>query len=90
MIKGIQRRIVEVKLSGSKAYESACFILRQGTGAETKSESELVDEARRIVSALEPQKRKKADKLIMRLLLPLLLVVVGGIVGFLLSLLFLG
>ena len=90
MIKGVQRRIVEVKLDGSKAYESACFILRQGAGAETKSESELVDEAKRIVGALEPKKRKKAGKIIGKLLLSLLLLVIGCAIGFLLSFALLG
>ena len=40
MVKGIQRRFVEMKLSGSKAYESAYFILRQSGEAEKRSESE--------------------------------------------------
>jgi pilus assembly protein TadC len=90
MVKGIQRRFVEMKLSGSKAFESAYFILRQSSEAEKRSESELIDEARRIVGTLEPQKRKNAGKLIGRLLLSLLFVVIGAVVGFLLSLLFLG
>jgi hypothetical protein len=90
MVKGIQRRFVEMKLSGSKAFESAYFILRQSSEAEKRSESELIDEARKIVGALEPQRRKKTDKLIGRVLLYLFFLFIGAVIGFLLSLLFLG
>lgn len=90
MLKGIQRRFVEIKISGSKAYDSACFILRQGVDAEARSELELVEEARRIVGSLEPKKKKGAGRRALLILLSLLLVAVGAVLGFLLSLALLG
>lgn len=90
MLKGVQRRMVEVKLSGSKAYESACFILRRGAEAEARGERELVDEAKRIVDTLDQTKRKSGKKALRTVLLCILLFLLGALIGFSLSLLLLG
>ena len=90
MVKGIQRRIVEVKLNDSKTYESACFVLRQKSEIEKKSDTELIEEARRIAGSLEPHRRKKVGRQIAKILLVLLLLFVGAAIGFSLSFLFLG
>lgn len=87
MIKGTQRRIVEIRLGKSKLYESACFWLRQGVGAEQKSERELLEEARAIVSALEPRGKRIRRALIWRIALCVLMLLIGAALGFGLALL---
>ena len=88
MLKGTQRRVVEIRLSGSKLYESACFFLRQGVGAEQKGEAELISEARALVGALVPPKRKRRKAWVERLISCLVSLLIGGAIGFALSLLF--
>lgn len=89
MIKGVQRRVVEVKLCGSKIYESACFVLRQGVGTESATQGELINEAKQIINSIEPPKKKKrAGRIVGRILFCLLLLAVGAALGFALSFLF--
>lgn len=82
MIKGVQRRVVEVRLGKSKIYESACFLLRQGVEAEQKKENELIEEARAIVGALSPPRKKRRRERLIRTLGYAVAFLVGGAVGF--------
>ena len=88
MLKGTQRRMVEVKLKDNKIYESACFIFRQGVGSEKKSEVELVEEARRIITSLDPSRSAKVKQKISVVVLSLLVFTVGACAGFFVSYLF--
>ena len=86
MVKGIQRRFVEMKLVGSKTYESAYFILKRGNEAQKSGEKELLDEARRIVSSLDAGKKKAKGGRIVRILLYPLLFLIGAALGFVIAL----
>ena len=90
MVKGIQRRFVEMKLVGSKTYESAYFILKRGNEPQKSEEKELLDEARRIVSSLDNDKKKAKGGKIVRILLYPLLFLIGSALGFVVSLCFVG
>ena len=90
MVKGIQRRFVEMKLVGSKTYESAYFILKRGTEPQKSGEKELLEEARRIVSSLDNDKKKAKDGKIVRILLYPLLFLIGAALGFVVSLFLFG
>lgn len=87
MIKGVQRRVIELKLGKSKLYESACFFLRQGVGAEQRSERELLEEARAIVSALEPRGKRSGRARVRWIALCIMMTLLGGAIGFGLALL---
>ena len=59
MLKGIQRRMVEVRTDKSSLFETAYFVLRDETAGKT-SERNIVDEAYKIISGtLGSRKRKR-------------------------------
>ena len=90
MVKGIQRRFVEMKLVGSKTYESAYFILKRGSESQKSGEQELLEEARKIVSSFDTDKKKAKGGRIVRILLYPLLFLIGAALGFVVSLCFFG
>ena len=90
MLKGIQRRFVEMKLVGSKTYESAYFILKRGSEPQKSGEQELLEEARKIVSSFDTDKKKAKGGRIVRILLYPLLFLIGAALGFVVSLCFFG
>jgi hypothetical protein len=59
MIKGIERRVVEMKLTDNKFYERACLVLKVGEKIGASNEQELIEEARRIVSQIGTSKKSK-------------------------------
>ena len=86
MVKGIQKRMVEVKLRNSKIYESACFVMRSGREECSVRSTELLDEANRIINALElagssDHKHSAANKVLTGALLLLLGIIIGFAVG---------
>ena len=86
MVKGIQKRMVEVKLKNSKLYESACLVMRSDTADIPSRGGELLDEANRIISALEltkssARKSSGTGKIITGALLLLLGIIIGFAIG---------
>jgi hypothetical protein len=64
MLKGIQRRMVEVRTDKSSLFETAYFVLRDETAGKT-SERNIVDEAYKIISGTlgsTDEKGKKSEK----------------------------
>ena len=81
MVRGIERRIVELKLSDNKFYERACLILKVDTGIGIPNERELIDEARRIVSEIGISKRSDKRRAVQNSIFALLCFCIGLITG---------
>ena len=74
--------MIEVKLNGSRLYESACLIFRNGDVAAKASEYELLDEANRIISDIGFSKKiKKRHSKFKVFLLCILFLLIGVICG---------
>ena len=82
MVKGIERRVVELKIKDSEIYERACFILRCGEMSADACERELLAEAQRIVNSLCPSKKSKRCDARRRILFCALIFLLGALVGF--------
>ena len=82
MVKGIERRVVELKIKDSEIYERACFILRYGEMSADACERELLAEAQRIVNSLCPSKKSKRCDARRRILFCALIFLLGVLVGF--------
>ncbi len=86
MIKGINKKMIVVKNTGSKYFEEAHFIIRNGTDAR---ERDIIKEASRIVGTVltengkEPKPRGRVLKTVITLLLSF---ASGTILGILLCL----
>lgn len=83
MVKGIQRRLVQVKLRDSSIYESACFVLKSDCTGRASGERDLLEEANRIVASLDvvgkaPPKKAWGSKVAAATLL----IVFGMLIGF--------
>ena len=86
MVKGIQRRMVEVRLRGSRIYEWAYFVMRADRAREPISEREILDEANKIIASLEAGREKctknsSSGKILSGALLLLLGLVIGFAIG---------
>ena len=86
MVKGVQRRLVEVKLRDSKLYESACLVLKAEDQKKIVGERDLLDEANRIIASLgvcgnTPKKRSPMGKITVGALLVLLGILIGFSLG---------
>lgn len=83
MIKGVQKKLIEVKLRGNRLYESACFVCKSGNAAAGASEADLVGEADRIICEVGAREKKKAKKRRwLRAVAALLLFAAGAAIGF--------
>lgn len=82
VIKGVQKRMIEVKLSGSKLYDSACFICKSGSAAARVSESEMIDEANKIISEIGVRSGKRRKRRGLAVFLSMLFCLLGALVGF--------
>lgn len=83
MIKGVQKKLIEVKLRGSRLYESACFVCKSGSAAAGVSESDLVGEADRIIREVGAKEKKRASVGGARIALAaLLFFCIGSAIGF--------
>lgn len=86
MVKGIQKRLVEVKLRDSKLYESACLVLKAENAKSITGERELLDEANRIIASLDvlgntPKKIFSVGKMTVGALLVLSGILIGFALG---------
>ena len=77
MLKGIQKNVMVIKLTGSSLFETAFFVLRRD--AKEPKHGEMVREANRIIS--ECDGRGKAGSKITRKWERVMLVVYGALGG---------
>lgn len=86
MVRGVQKRLVEVKLRDSKLYESACLVLKTETAGNITGERDLLDEANRIIASLDvsgnaPKKIFSVGKITVGALLVLSGILIGFALG---------
>lgn len=89
MIKGINKNMVVVKNTGSRYFEEAHFILRDGV-CDKKEGNKFLDDAHRIVSSVltEQGKQSKNKKVMLPILFTVLAFALGIAIGLLLAFLF--
>ena len=80
MIKGINKRVVMLKLEGNRVYESACFVVRRDVERRREEERDMLKEANRILSEMELRGAKKKGRF-KRLMLCLIMLAVGAAIG---------
>jgi len=80
MIKGINKRVVMLKLDGNRVYESACFVVRRDVERRREEERDMLKEANRILSEMELRGAKKKGRF-KRLMLCLVMIAVGAAIG---------
>ncbi len=81
MIKGIERRVVEMKLTGNRFYERACLILKVDEKIGVPDERELIEEARRIVSQIGISPKGERRRAILRFAFAFLCFFIGIFTG---------
>lgn len=84
MVRGVHKRIIEVKISGSRLFDHACLVFKSGDIANETSERDILAEANRIiceVGAKEKKKRHPILKAIGILVLCLLCLAAGAAAG---------
>ena len=89
MLKGINKRMVVLRMDGNSIYDSALFILKNEPKAKCEADKDMLAEANRIVFEAETNKRKKPrGRRALRVLLSVALFLVGAASGFCLALFF--
>ena len=83
MIKGIQKQMVMVRLHDNTAFETAYFVLRDGS--DKKSDSDIVAEANTLVQSAFTQGNKKPKDSRISRFRSLLLFFLGLLLGALIS-----
>jgi hypothetical protein len=75
--------MIEVKLKSSKLYEGAYFVMRPSAESGALGEREMLDEAKRIIGAIDEDRMKsKRNSLQNKLLSGALLLLLGLVIGF--------
>lgn len=66
MIKGAQKRLIVVKTTESPFFDEAYFVLRHEPRRDRKTESDMLNEANRILrdSTLHPSAKKRGRRLL--------------------------
>ena len=88
LVRGIHKRIIEVKINGSKLFDHACLVFKSGEIASQTSEKDMIEEANRIigeVGARDGKKNKVGKRVAVVILLCLLCLGAGIGIGFLLK-----
>ena len=67
MIKGAQRQMIVLRTGGSRYFDEAYFVLRQGANPDRAREPDLLTEAKRILSECESRRADKRGRLGARL-----------------------
>ena len=62
MIKGAQKQMIVLRTGGSRYFDEAYFVLRQGVNPDRAQEPDLLTEAKRILSESESRKTGKRMK----------------------------
>ena len=90
MVKGINKQMIVLRIEGNRIYESACFILKNEVIRSRESEKDMLSEANRILEGMELRRFSRKKRVWhKRVLFSLLLLLVGGAIGFFLSFLLL-
>ena len=87
MVKGINKRMVVLRMDGNSIYDSAWFILKNEPKAKSEADKDMLAEANRIIFESDVQKRKKPRRFL-RVLLLVALFLVGAASGFCVALFF--
>jgi hypothetical protein len=80
MIKGINKRVVMLRLEGNRLYESVCFVVRRDVERRREEEKDMLREANRILSEMELRGARKKGRW-KRAVLCALMLVIGIAVG---------
>ncbi|MBQ7376593.1 MAG: hypothetical protein IJW52_06895 [Clostridia bacterium] len=59
MIRGVNKRIIEVKINGSRLFDHAWLVFKNGDVANEMSERDIVAEANRMISEVGAKEKKK-------------------------------
>ena len=62
MIKGAQKQMIVLRTGGSRYFDEAYFVLRQGVNPDRAQEPDLLTEAKRILEECENRKTGKRQK----------------------------
>ena len=88
LVRGVHKRIIEVKVNGSRLFDQACLVFKSGDIATKTSEKDILEEANRIigeVGARDGKKNKVGRRVAVVILLCLLCLGAGIGIGFLLK-----
>ena len=59
MIRGVNKRIIEIKINGSRLFDHAWLVFKSGEVANETSERDIVAEANRIICEVGAKEKKK-------------------------------
>ena len=59
LIKGVNKRIIEIKINGSRLFDHAWLVFKNGEVANETSERDIVAEANRIICEVGAKEKKK-------------------------------
>ena len=62
MIKGAQKQMIVLRTGGSRYFDEAYFVLRQGVNPDRAQEPDLLTEAKRILAESESRKTGRRMK----------------------------
>ena len=62
LVRGVHKRIIEVKISGSRLFDHACLVFKSGDIANETSERDILAEANRIISESGAVRKKKRGR----------------------------
>ena len=63
MIRGVNKRIIEIKINGSRLFDHAWLVFKSGEVANDTSERDIVAEANRIICEVGAKEKKKIHPL---------------------------
>ena len=84
LIKGVNKRIIEVKIKGSRLFDHAWLVFKNGDVANETDEKDIVAEANRIICEVDAKEKKKRHPILKAvgiLVLCLLCLAVGAAAG---------
>ena len=59
MVRGVHKRIIEVRVIGSRLFDHACLVFKNGNIANETSERDILAEANRIICEVGAKEKKK-------------------------------
>lgn len=88
MIKGINKRVIMLRLDGNRFYESACFVVRRDLEKKRDEERDMLREANRILEEIGQCGDKKSKGKFKKFIGWMIILLVGAVIGFGTALLF--
>ena len=88
LVRGVHKRIIEVKVNGSRLFDQACLVFKSGDIATKTSEKDILEEANRIigeVGARDGKRKKRAKTALATVFLCLVCLAVGIGIGIMLG-----